>query len=86
MVCGRCNTYFCWICGERLNTRLPYLHYQNPESKCFNKLYYGLIGDEDDDEDDDDDDYNAVYLDLDSEDDDFYEEYWNDADDFQLNE
>lgn len=86
MTCGRCNTYFCWICGIRLNPQLPYLHYQNPESKCFNKLYHGLIVDEeegpdadyleDDDLDEDDDDFDDV---LDQYYDDVLNQYYDDV-------
>lgn len=70
MTCGRCQAYFCWTCGDRLNKEKPYLHYENPQSKCYMKLYQGLMGD--DDEDDEDFEYPAVYLHYDSEDDDDY--------------
>ncbi|XP_053598157.1 E3 ubiquitin-protein ligase RNF14 [Microplitis demolitor] len=71
MTCGRCNTYFCWVCGTRLNPSMPYFHYQDPQSKCYKLLYQGMVID---DEDDDEIDFPAVYLDYDSEDDDLSDE------------
>lgn len=53
MTCWKCNTYFCWICGQKLNAQEPYLHYRDPGSKCFNMLYHGLIPNDEDDEEDD---------------------------------
>lgn len=74
MTCSHCGTYFCWLCGTRLNPEAPYLHFRNPESTCFNMLYRGVIPDELDD--DDDFDFPAEYLDYYSED----EEYTHDED------
>ncbi|XP_015124119.1 E3 ubiquitin-protein ligase RNF14 isoform X2 [Diachasma alloeum] len=73
MTCGRCNTYFCWLCSSRLNHETPYSHYQDSQSKCYRMLYRGLIEDEDSD---DDIEFNAVYMDYDSDDDDddFYDD------------
>ncbi|XP_011314639.1 E3 ubiquitin-protein ligase RNF14 [Fopius arisanus] len=72
MTCGRCNTYFCWLCGSRLNHETPYVHYQNPQSKCYKMLHHGLVEDEDSD---DEIDFNAMYLDFDSDDNDDDELY-----------
>ncbi|XP_011257747.1 E3 ubiquitin-protein ligase RNF14 [Camponotus floridanus] len=74
MTCSNCGTYFCWLCGTRLNPETPYIHFRNPDSKCFNMLYRGVIPDEPDD--DDDFDFHAEYLDYYSED----EEYIYDED------
>ncbi|KAH0948658.1 hypothetical protein HN011_002018 [Eciton burchellii] len=60
MTCSHCGTYFCWLCGSRLNPEAPYLHFRNPESKCFNMLYRGVIPDEE--PNDDDFDFRAGYL------------------------
>lgn len=54
MTCSHCGTYFCWLCGIRLDPGAPYLHFRNPESKCFDMLYHGMVPDEPDDDDDDD--------------------------------
>ncbi|XP_063981477.1 E3 ubiquitin-protein ligase RNF14-like isoform X2 [Diachasmimorpha longicaudata] len=70
MTCGRCNTYFCWLCGSRLNHDTPYSHYQDPRSKCYRMLHHGLFGDDDSD---DDIELDAVYIDYDSDDDNFVE-------------
>lgn len=72
MTCGRCNTFFCWVCGTRLDPALPYIHYQDPKSKCYRKLYQGMF--EDEDNEDEDIDFPAMYLGDDSDDDDFYDE------------
>ncbi|XP_046740282.1 E3 ubiquitin-protein ligase RNF14-like [Diprion similis] len=68
MVCWRCNTYFCWLCGTRLRADTPYVHFRNPQSKCYNMLFHGVVQEEDDDEDDID--LPALYLDVDSNDED----------------
>lgn len=68
MTCGRCNTFFCWTCGVRLDHNNPYVHYRSPDSKCFNKLYLGLIDEEDDDYEDEDEAFDYVYYDEDDED------------------
>lgn len=77
MTCSHCGTYFCWLCGMRLNPEAPYLHFRNPESKCFHMLYRGVIPDElDDDDDDDDFDLHPGYLEYDyyTDDEDIYDE------------
>ena len=52
MVCGKCGTFFCWLCEECLNPRAPYKHFSNPASKCYNLLFYGIPALDDDDDDD----------------------------------
>lgn len=58
----------------RLNPEAPYLHFRNPESKCFEMLYRGVIPDEPDD--DDDFDLHAEYMEYDyyTDDEDIYDE------------
>ncbi|XP_034943250.1 E3 ubiquitin-protein ligase RNF14-like [Chelonus insularis] len=51
MTCNKCNTYFCWTCGAQLSRSMPYFHYQNPQSKCFQKLYQGVVYEEEDEDD-----------------------------------
>lgn len=34
MTCMRCGTYFCWLCGLKLDRLSPYLHYNNANAKC----------------------------------------------------
>jgi hypothetical protein len=55
MVCGKCSTFFCWLCEERLNPQAPYQHFSNPASKCYNLLFYGVPDSDDNDGDGDDD-------------------------------
>ena len=61
MTCTKCHCYFCWMCLSILSRSNPYLHFNNPASKCFNRLFEGIQrdgqfenGDEFDDDDDDD--------------------------------
>ncbi|KAG4080730.1 hypothetical protein HA402_013260 [Bradysia odoriphaga] len=64
MFCNRCQSCFCWICLEILSGADPYAHFRRVTSKCFNKLFAGMIPDdnlnynvdevEDEDETDDD--------------------------------
>lgn len=46
MTCCNCQVFFCNICGDRLNQKDPYLHYNDPMSKCYGKLFENLISDE----------------------------------------
>lgn len=71
MTCSHCGTFFCWLCSSQLNPEAPYVHFRNPESKCFNMLYHGVIPDE---PDDDDFDFHAEYLDYYFEGEDIYDE------------
>lgn len=70
MVCWKCNTFFCWLCEERLDPESPYLHFSDRSSKCYRLLFYGVPFPDDEDDwwvvpgiflenndDDDEDDY-----------------------------
>lgn len=64
MFCNRCQSSFCWICMEMLSAVDPYAHFRRLQSKCFNKLFAGIMVDnnlnynvEENDDDDDDDDH-----------------------------
>ncbi|RDD37547.1 E3 ubiquitin-protein ligase RNF14 [Trichoplax sp. H2] len=52
MHCVICHGNFCWICLQKLDKHRPYIHFSNPSSRCFNKLFDGI--DQHDDSDDDD--------------------------------
>lgn len=53
MTCWKCNTYFCWLCRKVLNSQTPYLHYDDPNSKCYGLLTHRILNYDDDDDDDD---------------------------------
>lgn len=68
MFCNRCQSSFCWICLDLLSAADPYAHFRRISSKCFNKLFAGLMVDDNlnyneedeiglNDDDDDDEDY-----------------------------
>lgn len=46
MTCSKCHTFFCNICGDKLNKNDPYEHYNNPMSSCYAKLFQGMVNDE----------------------------------------
>ncbi|OWF45776.1 E3 ubiquitin-protein ligase RNF14-like [Mizuhopecten yessoensis] len=54
MTCMKCRSYFCWLCMSELSRNNPYKHFNQPGSKCHNRLFEGM--DEDDDDFDIDDD------------------------------
>lgn len=60
MFCNRCQSSFCWICLELLSTVDPYSHFRRVNSKCYNKLFAGIMIDdnleEDENENSEDDD------------------------------
>ncbi|XP_046388895.1 E3 ubiquitin-protein ligase RNF14-like [Ischnura elegans] len=60
MVCWKCNTMFCWLCKTRLNPSAPYLHFNSPNSPCYNLLFQGVH----DDDDGDDDGWILEYVDV----------------------
>lgn len=62
MTCSKCKTYFCWLCGKKLSKEDPYYHFHNPKSECFDRLYNGLIPNEEDEEDDLE--LHAMYMDY----------------------
>ncbi|KAK9891252.1 hypothetical protein WA026_013563 [Henosepilachna vigintioctopunctata] len=39
MTCWKCGTYFCWNCLQKLDKNDPYMHFRNPSSRCFEKLW-----------------------------------------------
>lgn len=71
MTCWRCKTFFCWLCGTILSRKMPYLHFRDPKSKCYNMLYYGVIPDEGEEENEMFD--FPFYAEHESEDEEFYE-------------
>ncbi|UJR14050.1 hypothetical protein I4U23_001047 [Adineta vaga] len=44
MTCVKCHSYFCWTCLQVLSKTNPYGHFNEPSSKCFNKLFEGVDG------------------------------------------
>jgi len=64
ITCWRCNTHFCWLCGDRLPQVNPYTHFNVQGGKCFGALFQGVDPMEADDEFDDffdeDDDWQEV--------------------------
>ena len=53
MTCFRCNGNFCWLCVQVISKSSPYSHFNSIHSGCFNKLFDGVvINDEDYFEDD----------------------------------
>lgn len=53
MTCYSCRANFCWICRAVLEND-PYQHFNDPKSKCNNKLFEGMeVEFEDSDEEDD---------------------------------
>ena len=56
VTCFKCNTYFCWICSSQLNQGNPYLHFNDPTSKCYDNLFLNE-DQEDEPEDSDDEDW-----------------------------
>ena len=56
MTCFRCHGNFCWLCQKGISKSSPYLHFNDMKSRCFNKLFEGVvINDQDFFEDDFDD-------------------------------
>jgi len=64
ITCWRCNTHFCWLCGDRLPQVNPYTHFNVQGGKCFGALFQGVDPMEADDEFvdffDDEDDWQEV--------------------------
>ncbi|XP_006819268.1 E3 ubiquitin-protein ligase RNF14-like [Saccoglossus kowalevskii] len=53
MTCTKCRAYFCWICKSMLSRTNPYIHFNVPDSPCFNLLFQGMgefVGDQDDED------------------------------------
>lgn len=43
MTCSKCQVFFCNLCGHRLDKRDPYLHYNDPTSTCYGRLFENLV-------------------------------------------
>ncbi|CAG8582921.1 7621_t:CDS:2 [Paraglomus occultum] len=41
MRCTRCHTHFCYLCGNWIDPRNPYGHYNNAQSPCDQRLFDG---------------------------------------------
>ena len=39
MACTKCHSYFCWICLAIIPQVNPYSHFNNSQSRCFDKLF-----------------------------------------------
>lgn len=46
MTCYKCKCYFCWLCMHRLSLANPYSHFNTFNSRCYNKLFDGVVDDE----------------------------------------
>ncbi len=50
MTCTKCRGYFCWLCLSMISKINPYHHFSDPRSPCFNRLFHGVVIDDDDDD------------------------------------
>lgn len=50
MTCTSCKQYFCWLCLGTLSRGNPYSHFNDPQSPCFNQLFFGVEPDDNDNE------------------------------------
>lgn len=48
MICFRCNTHFCYLCGAYLDKGNPYGHYNTRENGCYQRLWELEGGDDGD--------------------------------------
>ena len=48
MICFKCNTHFCYLCGAFLTSANPYQHYNKPNEGCYMRLWELEGGDGDD--------------------------------------
>ena len=39
MICFKCNTHFCYLCGAYLDKGNPYAHYNTKKNACFMRLW-----------------------------------------------
>ncbi|RIA92785.1 hypothetical protein C1645_723143 [Glomus cerebriforme] len=46
MLCTRCETHFCYLCGNWIDPEEPYSHFNNPKSSCNQRLFDGANVDE----------------------------------------
>merc|ERR1712226_1302633 len=42
ITCWRCNTHFCWLCGDKLPASNPYTHFNVTNNSCFGALFQGV--------------------------------------------
>ena len=45
MICGRCNTHFCYLCSAWLEVTNPYKHFNEQGSSCYMRLWELEAGD-----------------------------------------
>ena len=45
MICFKCNTHFCYLCGAYLEVENPYKHYNQPNKGCYMRLWELEAGD-----------------------------------------
>lgn len=60
ITCWRCNTNFCWLCGDKLPMANPYTHFNLTGNACFGALFQGADPMEDPEFNFDDDDWEEV--------------------------
>ena len=46
MLCTRCKTHFCYLCGNWIDPKEPYHHFNNQNSSCNQRLFDGVDVDE----------------------------------------
>ncbi|PGG97218.1 hypothetical protein AJ79_09301 [Helicocarpus griseus UAMH5409] len=46
MICFKCNTHFCYLCSSWLFESNPYSHFNDPDSKCYMRLWELEEGDD----------------------------------------
>ncbi|CAG8536946.1 14435_t:CDS:2 [Dentiscutata erythropus] len=42
MVCTRCETHFCYLCGHWIDSKEPYKHFNDSKSPCNQRLFDGV--------------------------------------------
>jgi E3 ubiquitin-protein ligase RNF14 len=52
MICSRCHTHFCYLCGNTVNPSEPYKHFNDQKSSCNQMLFEGEFVEEEFDDDD----------------------------------
>eukprot|EP00094_Tigriopus_californicus_P008652 TCALIF_08340-PA protein Name:"Similar to RNF14 E3 ubiquitin-protein ligase RNF14 (Homo sapiens)" AED:0.05 eAED:0.05 QI:59/0.85/1/1/1/1/8/113/640 len=46
MTCNKCNTHFCYICGDKISHINPYTHFNVAGSDCAGRLFEGITEEE----------------------------------------
>ncbi|KAG8531976.1 uncharacterized protein KY384_003612 [Bacidia gigantensis] len=46
MICGRCETHFCYLCGSWIEKENPYTHFNSRKSGCYMRLWELEEGDD----------------------------------------